>query len=936
MKKIVFACLTGAAALAWGGETWDVVVVGGTVRAVEAAVAAKKAGAKTLLVAPRPFLGDDVSGRLRLDAYENREPDRLPHHFKLTRTCKDAPKQWRNDDVSGLPLATLTPNYDKFRLNTLLLSNGVPFRAGTAVARAVGGGKTPHLLETWNRSGRGEIAARAVVDATGEPYLSEKQGVAFAPFKPGRRRFCRYVLNGEKPSAPGLAVDEFQNCYWAVIPGWDVRAPTNFPSFFPAQLYRCTAEFDLADDSPLALARVDAAFRNLTFGPLQVDAGDRCWPVEPLRPPAEDGGKAAAARGWFWCAEGDAERVAAQAAAFAKAHPAADGERGDVIDAPDEWPVLATADVVVAGGGTCGSPAAIAAARAGAKVVVCEFHFNLGGTQTTGLLGKYWDGNRVGFTQEIDAGVKKLGSILNQTKAEYYRREIEKAGGAILYGARVVDAEFAGADAKGRKIVSGVRVVTADGRKGSIRAKVVIDATGNADVAAAAGAPTFFGSGRPEAPILQGASVSWRDLATSVSNCEVTFADDTDAESIRRALWQTQRDYGTYRWDLAPFLGSRERRRIVGDFVVRTHDMARGRKYRDTVAVCVAGQDSHGVFSDDVLFFTTISGGRRISAPVPYRAFFPKGLSGMLVTGLGISAERDALAVMRMQADLQNEGYAAGRAAATAALAGVAPDAIDVRALQRHLVEKEILPADVLGDEDTPALSAAELKALVPQVCCATNDNLDGVWEFFAAGDAAKGVVAELARKPPYAAGTPEARHFAMLAAATGVAGCEAELANWLATPQGTNLWDAGRSSAICYGPRFSFKDEAIIALARTKYAPFGPKLAEMMRALPDDADYSHLRAIAIYLDAVPEKACAPELARILKCVKGHAQAFSDSEMPKFPKKRIHPPAKELMVARALFRLGDVDGLAKSVLESYRNEPVKVFADFAAAALRGE
>ncbi len=64
---------------------------------------------------------------------------------------------------------------------------------------------------------------------------------------------------------------------------------------------------------------------------------------------------------------------------------------------------------------------------------------------------------------EIDAGVEKLGSILNQTKAEYYRQEIVKAGGTVLYGTRVVGAIIEGEDAKGRPLVRGVKVVTADG-----------------------------------------------------------------------------------------------------------------------------------------------------------------------------------------------------------------------------------------------------------------------------------------------------------------------------------------------------------------------------------------------------------------------------------------------------------------------------------------
>ena len=900
-------------------ETWDVVVVGGTTRAVEAAVAAKKAGAKTLLVAPHPLLSDDAAGQLRLDAYENPEAAALPEHFRLKR-----------EDVTNYPFATLTPNVAKYAAMLALQSNAVPFRLATAVTDIVRDASGANVLQTFDRGGEGSLVAKAVIDATGFTALGEKAGVEFAPFKPGKHRFVRYVMNGTNTAfASDVEVKEFQNYWYAVIPGWDVKAPTNFPGFFKVQLFRCTWETDMKDDSPLTLAKIDSAFRDRTFGPLQADAGDQFFAEKPLRPFVS--GEAAEDLGFFWCADeaGAAAKAAAKAAAYAKASGAKEG----AAKFSDEWPVLATADVVVAGGGTCGSPAAIAAARAGAKVVLCEFYFNLGGTQTTGLLGKYWDGNRVGFTTEIDAGVKKLGSILNQTKAEYYRQEIVKAGGTVFYGTRVVGAVIEGEDAKGRPLVRGVKVVTADGRKGVIRAAVTVDATGNADVAAAAGAPTVFGAQREEAPVLQGTSISWRDIACSVVNYEVTYVDDTDPESIRRGLWQTTVDYGTYRWDLSPFIGSRERRHIVGDFVVRTHDMAREKKYRDTITYCKAGQDSHGVFSDEMLFFTTISGSKKHFAPVPYRALFPAKVAGMLVTGLGISAERDALAVMRMQADLQNEGYAAGRAAAMAAKAKCALEDVDIRALQRHLVEKGLFDESVLTHEDTPPMNAKELSALLPSVL--TNANLVGIWEFFAAGETGKAVVADAAKRPSWKPGSDEARNFALLETALGVPGGEAELVRFLGTIDAatTNVWDKGCTSAICYGSRFSVKDEAIIALAKAKYAPFGPKLAEMMKSLPDDAPYSHLRAIAIYLDAVPEKSCAPELARILKAVKGHAQSFDDGNMPKFPKKQIHPQARELMTARALYRLGDADGLAKGVLESYLNDPVKVMADFARRAL---
>src|SRR5690606_32248212 len=65
-------------------------------------------------------------------------------------------------------------------------------------------------------------------------------------------------------------------------------------------------------------------------------------------------------------------------------------------------------DVLVMGGGTGGAPAGIAAARAGKTTLVAEYLSGLGGVGTLGLIGKYWFGNRVGFTAEVDQGAREL------------------------------------------------------------------------------------------------------------------------------------------------------------------------------------------------------------------------------------------------------------------------------------------------------------------------------------------------------------------------------------------------------------------------------------------------------------------------------------------------------------------------------------------------
>ena len=76
---------------------------------------------------------------------------------------------------------------------------------------------------------------------------------------------------------------------------------------------------------------------------------------------------------------------------------------------------------------------------------------------------------------------------------------------------------------------------------------------------------------------------------------------------------------------------------------------------------------------------------------LPYRCLLPKGIEGLLVTGLGASADRDAMTLIRMQADLENQGYAAGTAAAMAVERAVDVRKVDVKALQKKLVEMGIL-----------------------------------------------------------------------------------------------------------------------------------------------------------------------------------------------------------------------------------------------------
>jgi NADPH-dependent 2,4-dienoyl-CoA reductase/sulfur reductase-like enzyme len=84
-------------------------------------------------------------------------------------------------------------------------------------------------------------------------------------------------------------------------------------------------------------------------------------------------------------------------------------------------PVSGKYDVVVIGGGTSGAAAGIGAARRGARTLVVEYQEGLGGGGTLGLIGRYHQGLRIGFTAEVPA---KGG----EGKMEWWRAELRKAG----------------------------------------------------------------------------------------------------------------------------------------------------------------------------------------------------------------------------------------------------------------------------------------------------------------------------------------------------------------------------------------------------------------------------------------------------------------------------------------------------------------------------
>ena len=84
--------------------------------------------------------------------------------------------------------------------------------------------------------------------------------------------------------------------------------------------------------------------------------------------------------------------------------------------------------------------------------------------------------------------------------------------------------------------------------------------------------------------------------------------------------------------------------------------------------------------------------------------------------------------MVRMQRDMSNQGYAAGVAAAMTVASGKPLRRLDIKALQRHLVEIGSLPAAVLEHKDSFPLPESEIRLAVQNVAFATNPDEAGPW----------------------------------------------------------------------------------------------------------------------------------------------------------------------------------------------------------------
>ena len=384
-------------------------------------------------------------------------------------------------------------------------------------------------------------------------------------------------------------------------------------------------------------------------------------------------------------------------------------------------------DVLIIGGGVGGTMAAIAAARKGVEVTLIERGGCLGGMWTAGLVG-----------MTLDSGYKE--GLLSEFLTKVYR-EKEKNIATIFEIQKFIledmcresnvhiclHSQVCSVEVSDRQIRS-VQVITKSGLI-EFEAKIVIDATGDGDVAAMAGCGFEYGrpsDGKaqpmsmialvsgigeeakayisyPKEPfwdarnrlkeVLDRVGASYSIGCPSIqplcgdiyilsanqeygkSGCNVDELTEATLNA-RAEIYRMVRDLKLGAPEIFENLalvatpeciGVREGRRIHGRYTITVEDMIAGKRHEDAVCLVRYWVDIHSLENDGGKGFTD-DGVKAQPYDIPFRALLPKDIDNLVLAGRCISGDFYAHASYRVAGDMAPVGEAAGRMAAKAVM----------------------------------------------------------------------------------------------------------------------------------------------------------------------------------------------------------------------------------------------------------------------------
>jgi len=403
-------------------------------------------------------------------------------------------------------------------------------------------------------------------------------------------------------------------------------------------------------------------------------------------------------------------------------------------------------DVIVVGGGPGGVPAAVAAARNGARVLLVERYGFLGGMATNALVHpymKYNAGETIiirGLFEEFVDLLLKNGAILDDRKhfdAEPMKwlldRFVLEAGVDLLLHTQAIGV------LRKNNTIQAVRIFHKGGVE-DLSADIFIDSTGDGDIAAWAGAKVEIG--REKDGGFQPMTLSFRmanvDLEKIPPRAEINkLYDQTKAsgevknpredvlkfktvhpdvihfnttrvigksaldgwemtaaeiegrrqvEDMVKFLKKYIRGFeNAYLMKMGAQIGVRESRRIIGQYVLTEEDVLSARHFDDGIACASYMIDIHNPTGSGTEHKHLKEG---TYYQIPYRCLVPLGVENLLVAARCISATHAAHSSLRVQPIVWALGQAGGTAAALSIQKKIQPAQVDPAELRTKLTEQ--------------------------------------------------------------------------------------------------------------------------------------------------------------------------------------------------------------------------------------------------------